>query len=99
MASDHCPAHGHQPFRFRTASGLLRKAEALGLDVPFDAGIGPLLQPRRIASRDVPNRMAVQPMEGVDSEPAGVRSGPRRRDRLLVASPVLGPTAERRQSG
>jgi 2,4-dienoyl-CoA reductase-like NADH-dependent reductase (Old Yellow Enzyme family) len=71
MARDRRSSRGHERFRFRTAQGLLRKAEALGLDLPFDAGIAPLLQPARIASRDVPNRMAVQPMEGVDSEPGG----------------------------
>ncbi len=61
----------HQPFRFRTAEGLLRKAEALGLDLPFDRDVDLLIQPGRIASRDVPNRMAVQPMEGVDANPDG----------------------------
>jgi len=64
-------ARAHQPFRFRTVEGLLRKAEALGLDLPFDRDIDPLLEPARIASHDVPNRIAVQPMEGADANPDG----------------------------
>ena len=38
MASDMGPARGHQPFRFRTAEGLRRKAEAVGLDRDDAAG-------------------------------------------------------------
>jgi 2,4-dienoyl-CoA reductase-like NADH-dependent reductase (Old Yellow Enzyme family) len=71
MPRDEPSARGHRPFRFRTAEGLLRKAEALGLDLPFDREIDWLLHPTQIASRRVPNRMAVQPMEGVDSHPDG----------------------------
>lgn len=41
------------------------------MDLPFDGQVDRLLQPGRIASRDVPNRIAVQPMEGVDGNHDG----------------------------
>ena len=71
MAIHQPSARAHQRFRFRTGEGLLRKAEALGVDLPFDRDVDLLLQPARIASRDVPNRIVVQPMEGVDANPDG----------------------------
>ncbi len=56
----------HLPFRFKTAEGLIRKARALGLDLPFDSEVGALFRPLTIGARTVPNRIAVQPMEGSD---------------------------------
>jgi 2,4-dienoyl-CoA reductase (NADPH2) len=61
----------HQPFRFRTADALLRVAETLGVRVPFSERIDVLLEPVVIASRVLPNRIAVQPMEGCDADPNG----------------------------
>lgn len=61
----------HEPFRFRTAEGLIRKAAALRLDLPCDADITPLLEPATIAGVPVPNRIAVQPMEGFDGDERG----------------------------
>jgi len=61
----------HEPFRFRTAAGMLRKAAALGVDLPFDDDIDSLLEPAAIAGRKVPNRLAVQPLEGADAAPDG----------------------------
>ncbi|MGE5362311.1 MAG: hypothetical protein ACM3NQ_25120 [Bacteroidales bacterium] len=56
----------HEPFRFRTADSLRRKAQALGVKLPFSEDLTPLLAPAPIAERVAPNRIVVQPMEGVD---------------------------------
>ena len=61
----------HEPFKYRTAGQLLEKAEELGVELPFQEDISPLLQPLRIGPKTVPNRLVVQPMEGCDSEPDG----------------------------
>jgi hypothetical protein len=46
MSGDAPPiAGGHEPFRFRTAAALRKKAAALGVDLPFDEDLSPLLQP------------------------------------------------------
>lgn len=61
----------HQRFRFRTADVLLRKAESLGIDLPFERSLDPLFEPAMVGSRKVPNRIAIQPMEGCDAGPDG----------------------------
>jgi 2,4-dienoyl-CoA reductase-like NADH-dependent reductase (Old Yellow Enzyme family) len=61
----------HEPFRYRNIEELLRKAEAMGVELPFQDSIAPLFHEAEIAGRRVPNRLAVQPMEGFDSSPAG----------------------------
>jgi 2,4-dienoyl-CoA reductase-like NADH-dependent reductase (Old Yellow Enzyme family) len=69
--SDTASARHHQPFRFKTAEGLLRKAAALDISLPFDHDVGALLQPLAIGAHAVPNRIAVQPMEGCDGDTDG----------------------------
>ncbi len=61
----------HQPFRFKSRADLLGKAEELGLNLPFNESIEPLFEKIIISGKTVPNRLAVQPMEGFDSEPDG----------------------------
>ena len=56
---------------FRSAGQLLKKAEELGMDLPWQDSIAPLFSPLNIAEKKVPNRIAVQPMEGCDSTPKG----------------------------
>jgi len=58
---------GHERFRFGTPEALREKVRTLGLDLPFAEDIAPLLRPGTIAGRTVPNRLAVQPMEGADA--------------------------------
>jgi len=58
---------GHERFRFATPEALHDKARTLGLELPFAKDIGPLLLPVVIAGRTVPNRLAIQPMEGADA--------------------------------
>ena len=64
----------HETFRYRSKKDLRNKALELGLDLPFQESIKPLLEPVNIGSKLVPNRIAVHPMEGFDSEPDGTPS-------------------------
>jgi 2,4-dienoyl-CoA reductase-like NADH-dependent reductase (Old Yellow Enzyme family) len=50
---------------------LRRKAEALGVTLPYQDDIAVLLEETTIGSRRVPNRIAAQPMEGCDATPDG----------------------------
>ncbi len=61
----------HEPFRYPSPEALLKKAEELGVSLPFQDSIAPLLSPARLTDRIVPNRIAVQPMEGCDGSEAG----------------------------
>ncbi|MGE5199177.1 MAG: hypothetical protein ACM3H9_06025 [Rhodospirillaceae bacterium] len=58
-------------FTFKTADALRRKADDLGLRLPFDDDIRVLLEATAIGGRRVPNRIAAQPMEGCDATPDG----------------------------
>lgn len=61
----------HEPFAFKSSEELLKKAEELGVQLPFQDSIETLLKPFTIGSKQIPNRMVVQPMEGFDGEPDG----------------------------
>jgi hypothetical protein len=54
----------HEPFAFKSSRELLNKAGELGVQLPFQESIEPLLKPFTIGSKHIPNRMAVQPIEG-----------------------------------
>jgi 2,4-dienoyl-CoA reductase-like NADH-dependent reductase (Old Yellow Enzyme family) len=58
-------------FAFKAAEALRRKAEALGISLPFDDDIRILLEETEIGGRRAPNRIAAQPMEGCDGTPDG----------------------------
>jgi 2,4-dienoyl-CoA reductase (NADPH2) len=58
-------------FAFKTADALRRKAETLGVALPFDDDIRILLEETAVGDRSLPNRIAAQPMEGCDSTPDG----------------------------
>ena len=61
----------HAPFSFTSQEELLKKAEELGVSIPFTDDISPLFTPITIGAKKIPNRMAVQPMEGADAEEDG----------------------------
>lgn len=61
----------HQRFSFQTAFELLDRAGQLGIDIPFAKDISILFEKTSVASRTLPNRFAVHPMEGFDSHPDG----------------------------
>ena len=61
----------HEPFQFKTSEELLKKAKELGIELPFQESIDPLFETVIIGSKTIPNRLAVQPMEGFDSNSDG----------------------------
>jgi 2,4-dienoyl-CoA reductase (NADPH2) len=61
----------HERFRFKTLDELRAKVEELGLDLTFDDDLSPVRQPIRVGDYEIPNRLAVQPMEGCDGERDG----------------------------
>ncbi|MDH5707291.1 MAG: hypothetical protein OEZ45_14885, partial [Candidatus Aminicenantes bacterium] len=61
----------HEPFSFRSSTELLQKGKELGWELPFQETIAPLFEGILLGSQTIPNRLAVQPMEGFDAEPDG----------------------------
>lgn len=61
----------HEPFRYHNSVELLKKAQELGVSLPFQESIAPLFAAFHIGDQKVANRIAVQPMEGFDGTPAG----------------------------
>ena len=61
----------HELFAFKSSEELLKKAGELGVQLPFQDSIEPLLKSFNIGSKQISNRMAVQPLEGFDGEPDG----------------------------
>lgn len=61
----------HEPFAFRSAEELLAKAEALGAHLPYEESLSGLFESINVGTSKVPNRFAVQPMEGFDGRADG----------------------------
>jgi 2,4-dienoyl-CoA reductase (NADPH2) len=61
----------HEPFVFRTTEKLLEKASDLGIDLPFQRDLSPLFEEISVGLKKLPNRFAIQPMEGYDGNPDG----------------------------
>ncbi|HOI44336.1 MAG TPA: HAD-IA family hydrolase [Candidatus Aminicenantes bacterium] len=59
----------HEKFRFEDKIALREKIEELGLDIPFADDVSPLLEKPKVSGRELPNRLAVLPMEGADAGP------------------------------
>ncbi len=55
----------------RDPDRLLERARELGLDLPYAADHSVLFEPLRIGPRTLPNRFAIQPMEGCDGDERG----------------------------
>jgi 2,4-dienoyl-CoA reductase (NADPH2) len=62
---------GHEKFHFRRGEDLQAKSQSLGLDIPFSQDIDTLFEPVSLGGKILPNRLAVQPMEGADAGPGG----------------------------
>ncbi len=60
-----------EKFRFKTGKEITAKALELGIKLPWSDSIELLLQPVEIAGMEVPNRLAVHPMEGFDADQDG----------------------------
>jgi 2,4-dienoyl-CoA reductase (NADPH2) len=76
----------HERFRMRTAGDLRGEAERLGLDIPYRDDISILLERMLVGGREIPNRLAVLPMEGADAEGSGAPSEWTRRRYLRAAA-------------
>ena len=61
----------HEPFTFQTNSELLKKGSELGIEIPFMDSVAPLFENTALGSKNLPNRLAVQPMEGFDANNDG----------------------------
>ena len=61
----------HEPFNFKSKDELAAKIESLGLSLPLSDEIPVLFQKYDFGGRVIPNRLAVHPMEGFDSQPDG----------------------------
>ena len=61
----------HERFSYKSGDALLKKANELGIELPFTDDISSLFNPCLIEDFLVPNRLVVQPMEGYDSTPDG----------------------------
>ncbi len=61
----------HEPFDFRSPEDLLAKASDLGIELPFQTDLSPLLEEITLGWKKIGNRLAVQPMEGYDANPDG----------------------------
>ena len=77
---------GHGRFRIKSTGELQELAMSLGVDIPFSMDLDILLEPSVIEDFKVPNKIAVQPMEGFDSTPDGAPGELSRRRYMRYAS-------------
>ncbi|MDP3002775.1 MAG: hypothetical protein Q8N38_06585 [Bacteroidales bacterium] len=75
----------HERFRFKSKDEIIQKALALGFELAFSDDISPLLAPASVEGFSIANRLAVQPMEGYDSETDGSPSALTKRRYLRYA--------------
>lgn len=61
----------HESFSFRSASELHEKASELGVELPYQESLSNLFEPISVGTTQIPNRFAVQPMEGFDGTSSG----------------------------
>lgn len=61
----------HERFKYKTGEELILKAKEMGFDLPFSRDLTALFRPLNVGGITVPNRFAIQPMEGYDSEGDG----------------------------
>jgi 2,4-dienoyl-CoA reductase (NADPH2) len=65
------PMTDSERFHYPSLDALLARAGELGLELPVSDDFRVFAEPVRIGPRTAPNRLAVHPMEGCDSEPDG----------------------------
>jgi 2,4-dienoyl-CoA reductase (NADPH2) len=61
----------HERFDFATIDALAKRIRELNVDIPLTSDLEVLFTPVDVVGRRLPNRFAVQPMEGRDSEADG----------------------------
>ncbi len=69
----------HDRFHYKTIDELKENIVKLGLDIPVSSNLTVLSQPVKIGNKTVPNRLAINPMEGCDGTPEGKPSDLTRR--------------------
>jgi 2,4-dienoyl-CoA reductase-like NADH-dependent reductase (Old Yellow Enzyme family) len=60
-----------EKFHYKTLAEVKKRAEELGVTLPFAADTKPLAAPLQVRGITLPNRMGIAPMEGADSLPDG----------------------------
>ncbi|KLU60662.1 NADH oxidase [Peptococcaceae bacterium CEB3] len=65
---------GFEKFNFRTRDELEAKIQELKLDLPMSADFTPLSRKVAVGEREIPNALAIQPMEGCDGQEDGTPS-------------------------
>jgi 2,4-dienoyl-CoA reductase-like NADH-dependent reductase (Old Yellow Enzyme family) len=75
----------HDRFKYKTGQDLILRGKELGVEIPFSEDLSPLFAPSIINGYTIPNRFAVQPMEGYDSAHDGSPSPLTRRRYLRYA--------------
>lgn len=61
----------HEKFHYPTMESLKKRAEELKVSIPLADSTQCLFQPLQDCGLDLPNRFAIQPMEGCDAEDVG----------------------------
>lgn len=61
----------HERFHYQDVDEIRADAVSLGVDLAFDDDLSPLAQPIQVDGREIPNALAIQPMEGCDGERDG----------------------------
>ena len=61
----------HERFKFQSLDDVKQKINELGVNIPISEDLSPLSTPVKAAGITIPNRFAIQPMEGCDSDEGG----------------------------
>ena len=69
----------HDRFHYKSLDELKEDIAKMGLDIPVSADAAVLFRPIAIGEKTVPNRLAINPMEGCDGTPEGKPSDLTRR--------------------
>jgi 2,4-dienoyl-CoA reductase-like NADH-dependent reductase (Old Yellow Enzyme family) len=69
----------HERFHYKSLDELKEDIAKMGLDIPVSANVAVLSRPLTIGNKTVPNRLAINPMEGCDGTPEGKPSDLTRR--------------------
>ncbi len=69
----------HDRFHYKNLDELKEDMTRMGLDIPVSADVAVLSRPIALGERTIPNRLAINPMEGCDGTPEGRPSGLTRR--------------------
>ena len=64
----------HEKFNYTSLESVREKAEEIGVKLPFSENISVLAEPITVSGLPIPNRLAIQPMEGCDASPDGFPS-------------------------